>query len=119
MQTPIKINALGQFACKVRREIGNCEQYQKCQSRWNIDANYPCNIDPDKMSKATVTDLVELIRDRVGAVPYSESYELLYREIDELFDCLENKLAAVVGAVGIGQQTWVGNIEKADEAPHD
>lgn len=114
MQTSFTQNALGQFACKVRREIGNCEQYQKCQSRWNIDANYPCSIDPDKMSKATVTDLVELIRDRVGAVPYSEKDERLYQEIDELFDILEDKLAAVVGAVGIGQQAWAGNIKKTD-----
>ncbi len=114
MQTPIKINALGQFACKVRREIGNCEQYQKCQSRWDIDKNAPCSIDPDKMSKATITDLVELLRDRVGTVSYSEGDEQLYLEIGELFDYLEDKLAAVVGAVGIGQQAWVGNIKKED-----
>lgn len=116
MQTPIKINALGPFACKVRREIGNCEQFQKCEARWDIDKNAPCSIDPDKMSKATTADLVELIRDRVGAVTYSEKDERLYQEIDELFDILEDKLAAIVGAVGIGQQPWIANIKntKAD-----
>lgn len=114
MQTQFTQNALGGFACKIRREIGNCEQYQKCQARWNIDTNSRCNIDPNKMSKATITDLVELLRDRVGTVNYSEADEPLYREIDELFDYLEEKLAAVVGAVGIGQQTWIGNINKKD-----
>ena len=115
MQTQFTQNALGSFACKIRREIGNCEQYQKCQSRRNIDTNSRCNIDPDKMSKATIADLVELIRDRVGAVTYSEKDEPLYRELDELFDYLEDKLAAIVGAVGIGQQPWIGNINKSND----
>ena len=117
MQTQFTQNALGGFSCKIRREIGNCEQYQKCQSRWNIDTNSRCSIDPDKISKATINDLVELIRDRVGAVTYSEKDEPLYREIDELFDYLEDKLATVVGAVGIGQQPWVANLKntKADD----
>ena len=48
LQTPIKINALGPFACKVRREIGNCEQFQKCESRWDMDKNARCGIDPGK-----------------------------------------------------------------------
>ena len=79
MQIPIKMNALGTFACKIRREIGNCEHFQKCDARWDADKNARCSIDQVKMSKATITDLVELLRDRVGVVNYSESDEPLYR----------------------------------------
>ena len=103
------------FACKIRREIGNCEQYGKCNSKLNIDTNSPCGIDTNKMSKATVSDLVEIIRDRIGTLSYSEEDQSIYKEIDELFDCLEDRLAAVVGAVGIGQQPWIANIKKVDE----
>ena len=118
----MKLNALGNFACSVRRELGNCEKYFQCEAKWDFDHNCFCNIDPFKLSNASIQDIIEIIRDKICNLPMPTQIEAINQfkeqcaEIDELFDWVELALAKVVGSVGIGQQPWVANMRESERA---
>jgi hypothetical protein len=112
----MKQNALSPFACNVRRSIGNCEWFKHCPDKFNFDTQKPCDLDVDKISKTSIQELISLIRDGISGLPLPDSAEEEYKKIYELFDCLENELACVVGKLGIGlQNAWPANLKTGDE----
>lgn len=108
----MKTNALGMFACNIRREIGNCEKFNSCESKWDFDKKTSCSIDPNRLCKTTLIDIISLINDRVSSLPVCDDCTAEIDEIFGLLDYLEGSLAKIVGQVGIGQQnSWPANVK--------
>lgn len=110
-------NALSSFACNIRRAMGRCERYAVCESKTNLETKEPCSLDTTKISNSPIHVLISILRDQVGMLTLSDADEENYKEIEELFDCLECELAGIVGKIGIGLEiAWPANIKASDES---
>jgi len=101
----IKLPALNETACRIRRVVNYCERQSVCQLKTNLDTWMPCSVDHGKPRNASIIRMLEIVSDGFDGLEPNisqEEFDVKIAEARELLDCARLMLAEISGKIGVG-----------------